>query len=148
MCRYPPHHHPSGPYTSCLNCILASLLLLLCEKPTLATFDLPKCLYCCCCLFVLFFVIFCSGFLLCAVFLAVRVAFATVLLFMVLLLLLLVPVVATVFTVFAAAFAVLLLLRVLSGRQPLKKPIFARIDLPKFCRLCCCVAVVSICAVV
>ena len=61
------------------------------------------------------------------------------------------PVVATVFvTVFAAAFAasvVLLLLRVLSGRQPLKSQSLPAFDLPKcfcrlFCCLCCCVAVV------
>ena len=55
---------------------------------------------------------------------------------------------------FVAVFAaLLLLLRVFSGRQPLKSESLPAFDFPKcfcrlFCCLCCCVVVVSICVVV
>ena len=86
ICRYPtecpredtPPPPPSlpppfGAHTSGLHCsgyapssspsshIRASLLLLLCEKHTLAAFDLPKCVYCFCLLFVLFLPLFAAA---------------------------------------------------------------------------------------
>ena len=79
-----PLPHPSGLHTSWLSffwvCpplhIRASLLLLMCEKHTLAAFDLPKCLYCFLynllllvrfVLFLLFLLLFCLYCCLCGV---------------------------------------------------------------------------------
>ena len=79
--------------------------------------------------------------MLCAVFLAVRVAFVAA------------GSCSTVFVAVFAAFAVLLLLRVLSGCQPLKSQSLPDFDLPKcfsllillFVLLCCCCVYLCCC---